>query len=52
MAILEHEGTTRELVISANTSAFLVTYLVRLPTTGLLARLAEFTPMSSAFART
>jgi hypothetical protein len=33
--IVEEYASIRELIASVNTSAFLVTYLVRLPTTGL-----------------
>jgi hypothetical protein len=33
-------------------SAFIVTYVVKLPTSRLRARFGGFTPMSSAFART
>ena len=32
---MEEYASIRELIASVNTSAFLVTYLVRLPTTGL-----------------
>jgi hypothetical protein len=32
---VEEYASIRELIASVNTSAFLVTYLVRLPTTGL-----------------